>query len=188
MRRRVSVAQIFHGIDSFRRFLAVYFAIEGEQPLRYVSCCVTALLVKNKNGRIVLDRTDCVRMLRHLGKGFGNGFRFREPFAGKRFGVCGANGLPNTYRRGGEKRDRGQRAGSENGFVPPPRFLEAIDVAWRAGADRFIVEVPRQVRSQRTGRFVTASPIFFERLHDDPIEVTTQQAVELQGFDLSVGG
>ena len=68
-------------------------------------------------------------------------------------------------------------------LVPAPRFLKSIGRARRTGDDRFVVQVPLEVRGQTVGRLVAARAVLLQALHHDPVEI----AVELDAAASGVG-
>src|SRR5262249_45222762 len=53
---------------------------------------------------------------------------------------------------------------------------------------RLPIQEPLDVFSEAVGSLVTAIPFLGERFHDDPVEVTPQEAAELHGLHLAIGG
>ncbi len=64
--------------------------------------------------------------------------------------------------------------------------MEAIELGRRASDDWFVVKVALNVSRQVVGRRVTARSVFLQRLHNNPIEIATQQCAEPGRFRMSM--
>ena len=64
--------------------------------------------------------------------------------------------------------------GGEHNLVSPDQLLQIIQSAGRARGDRLAVKKPSHIQSQAVGRLIAPAPVFFQRPHDQPIQVALQ--------------
>jgi hypothetical protein len=61
--------------------------------------------------------------------------------------------------------------GGENPLVPTHEFLQSVELAGRAGEDRFVVEVALDVGREFQARGVPARAVLLQRLHHNPVQI-----------------
>ena len=67
-------------------------------------------------------------------------------------------------------------------------LAQTIDPAGSVRFDRFIVQMPLDVQGEVVGRLVPPRAVFFQRLHHDPVQVTTDQVNQVEGFGPAMPG
>ena len=77
-----------------------------------------------------------------------------------------------------EHRDE-RRCRRDADAMPPNELADAIPRARRACENRLVVEMAPEIRREIRDRSVPARPILLERLHRDPVEITSQPAGQL---------
>ena len=82
----------------------------------------------------------------------------------------GARANPQHQRR----RHRGHYPNRH--LIPPNELPQSVRRTGRPGQHRLVVQVPLNVDGQPNRRVVAAGPVFFQALHDNPVQVAPQQA------------
>ena len=72
-----------------------------------------------------------------------------------------------------EQRDEHRHAQHESSILAS-EFLDAIEGRWGACFDRFVSEVSLDVACQRAGGFIASVAVLLQGLHDDPVEVASE--------------
>ena len=85
----------------------------------------------------------------------------------------GDGGLPLAHRNPGNQRRYHGRRRSPNQLVPFPGLLQFVGRARRARHNRLVREVALDVRRQSVDRLVATRPVLLQRLHNDPVEIST---------------
>ena len=93
------------------------------------------------------------------------------------------NGHAHAHRQ----RRRGDSRGPYCRSVTPHEFPQPIPRARRACLDRFVTQMAFEIAGKFLDRRVAPRPIFFERLHRDPVEITGQARAQRRRLD-PVGG
>ena len=71
--------------------------------------------------------------------------------------------------------------------MAPGELAAAIPGRGRAGLDRLVSAVPRDVGGEGAGGLVAAAAVFLQGLHRDPVQLATQQVIQLARVGLAVG-
>src|SRR5581483_12457013 len=79
-------------------------------------------------------------------------------------------------------------SGREGDFVAAGKFVKAVGGAGGPGVNRLVGEEAFEVCGEGTGGFVSASAVFFEGLHGDPVEVAFDKVDELWRFGAAAFG
>src|SRR5262245_24867188 len=90
----------------------------------------------------------------------------------------GAHRLPHADDHTKHHCNRYCRACGESDAVPSSNFLQPVKRAGRTRGYRVIAQMPFNVRSEAVDRLVTATAVFFQRLHGDPVQVAPYSADE----------
>src|SRR6266566_885993 len=80
---------------------------------------------------------------------------------------------PSGNSKAGEQCGDYGTSGGTHKFVSPNRFLEPVEVTWRAGGHRFLRQVPLDIPSQTVGGLISPRPVLLQALHDNPVQVPT---------------
>ena len=95
---------------------------------------------------------------------------------------------PGGSAKPNDQRDRHGPGRGKDNLVPAHALLEPIKSVGGTGNNGFMVKVTIDVHRQTVRRFVTVPPVFFQRLHYDPIQVSPQQGNQFGRFRLPVFG
>lgn len=101
--------------------------------------------------------------------------------------ACGG-GLPCEGGDAGDEREGDGGGGEDGGAVAAGELLDAVCGAGGRGEDDFTAEEAADVGGECAGGFVAALAVFFEGLHDDPVELASEEGGELGGFGVAFGG
>src|SRR4051812_49800274 len=86
-----------------------------------------------------------------------------------------------------EREDYSSRSGDRY-FVFADELPGLVAEVRRACEHRLVFEVPLDVQTERIGGRITAGAIFLQRLHDDPVQIATNQSGKLRALSLAMPG
>ena len=73
----------------------------------------------------------------------------------------------------------------EDQLVAADQLLKLIKIARRPGHHWFVVQMPLNIRREAVGRLVAARAVFFQRFHDDPVQVAAHQMNQFRRLRLA---
>ena len=141
--------------------------------LRAVSGAVAFLVRLTKCGFLALQQSVCIG----------------QPIISQRSGLRRLDRLPYAHCGSDDDRHAHQDRGREQRLVALRELPEAIEERGRTRLNRLTPQVALDVGRQGAGGFVAPVPIFIQRLHHDPVELSPNRIAQPSLIDLAaIGG
>lgn len=103
-------------------------------------------------------------------------------------GIPLLDGEKDTRDNSRHEKDDDRRSGRQRRPMLPNEFFEAVKPAGRSDSDRLVAQVMGHFVGELGRGFVPARRLFFQRFHDDPIQLAMNDLPQAVGFLVSMLG